>query len=116
MSDEIKSGPRKIPEEEKKFGLDLLGRLRLSPDEPIEALIIRADRSIDDGLIEKVSDILDDTDSSRLARAGSSILAVTINPPNIRAKLINIADNENVRKIELNKPVLPPTISVSYFR
>src|SRR6056297_1543452 len=103
MSDEIKSGPRKTPEEERKFGLNLRGELFFYPDKAINVIICGEEDLDNDQLYEAVSKKISD---DSLRGVGKTMLVATISPPDVRSQLIHIAASDAVTKLVLDEPMM----------
>ena len=99
MSNITEFGPRKIPEEELKFGFSLRAELFFAPNEPVNVVVFGVEDLKNDQLLEAVSSTYQD---SSLRRVGKTLLAVNVNTPDIRSQLINIAANEEVHSIDID--------------
>lgn len=115
MNEESQTGPRKIPEEELKFGLSLRLELLAAPDKPINVIVVGEEGTADETLLEVATEALPDIATT--GALGGTMLAGTVYPPGMREKLASVAAHDTVKAIIYDEPLMPPTpIPRSYFR
>ena len=116
MNESTTPGPRRIPEDERKFSAHLSAELYLSGDEQVEVIICGERESAEDGLLDSVSDTLRTHGFEDVRLIGSVLLSATVYPPDVKTKLTIIAGNNDVSQIILAEPLMPITVPKSHFR